>query len=333
MNNTRIYHAIMLFCVSVCLMAPGQLHASAFKVLAVMSYDEEYAWGLEIKEGIDSVLAETCTLEYVWLDTKRNLAGGDEKAKQAYELYQKFQPDGVIAADDNAQSMFVVPYLRGKVKTPVMFCGVNGEPHDYGYPAANVSGILERLHIRNSIAYAQQLIPSIKKVAYMTKESPSSRAVFRQYEAERETYPAESVAFDMPKTLDEAVSAAKGLRDQSDVLFIETMEGIQDSSGKMFTDKEVVPILAKAYGKPLISNNLYHVEYGTLCAVIKTGQEQGATAAEMLMKAMQGTPVSEIPITLNRKGKRVINLSVMKSLGIKPVSEALKGAKLVGIGN
>ncbi len=323
----------MLFCVSVCLMAPGQLHASAFKVLAVMSYDEEYAWGLEIKEGIDSVLAKTCTLEYVWLDTKRNLAGGDEKAKQAYELYQKFQPDGVIAADDNAQSMFVVPYLRGKVKTPVMFCGVNGEPHDYGYPAANVSGILERLHIRNSIAYAQQLIPSIKKVAYMTKESPSARAVFRQYQAEYETYPAKSVAFKLPKTLDEAVSAAKELRDQSDVLFIETMEGIQDSSGRMFTDKEVVPILAKAFGKPLISNNLYHVEYGTLCAVIKTGQEQGATAAEMLMKAMQGTPVSEIPITRNRQGKRVINLSVMRSLGIKPMSESLKGAKLVGTGN
>lgn len=153
----------MLFCVSLCLLPPGQVHASDFKVLAVMSYDEKYAWGLEIKEGIDSVLAKTCTLEYVWLDTKRNLAGGDEKAKQAYELYQKFQPDGVIAADDNAQSMFVVPYLRGKVKTPVMFCGVNGEPQDYGYPAANVSGILERLHIRNSIAYAQQLIPSIKK--------------------------------------------------------------------------------------------------------------------------------------------------------------------------
>lgn len=167
----------------------------------------------------------------------------------------------------------------------------------------------------------------------MTKESPSSRAVFRQYEAERETYPAESVAFDMPKTLNEALSMIGEIKEKSDVLFVETMEGIQDSSGKMFTDREVVPILAKAFGKPLISNNLYHVEYGTLCAVIKTGQEQGETAAEMLMKAMQGTPVSEIPVTRNRHGKRVINLSVMKSLGIRPVSEALKGAKLVGIGN
>jgi len=27
-------------------------------------------------------------------------------------------------ADDNAQSMFVLPYLKDKVKTPVMFCAV-----------------------------------------------------------------------------------------------------------------------------------------------------------------------------------------------------------------
>lgn len=322
----------MLFCLCVCLLIPGPLHASGFKVLVVMSYDEEYAWSREIQEGIDSVLPETCTVRYFWLDTKKNLAGGEEKAKQASEFYQKFQPDGVIAADDNAQSMFVVPYLRGKVKTPVMFCGVNAESGDYGYPAANVSGILERIHIRSSIAFAQLLVPSIKKIAYMTKESPSSRAIFSQYEREHETYPAKSVAFKMPKTFDDAVSAARELREQSDVLFFETMEGIRDKNNRVFTDREAIPILSGAFGKPLISNNLYHVEYGTLCAVIKTGQEQGVTASEMLLKAMQGTPVSEIPITRNQHGKRIINLGVMKSLGIRPRADALKRVQLVGTG-
>jgi ABC-type uncharacterized transport system substrate-binding protein len=330
-NVPRICHALMLFCLFAGLLMPGTIRASAFKVLVVMSYDEAYAWGLEIKEGIDSVLAKTCTVEYVWLDTKRHLEAGEEKARQAYELYQKFQPDGVIAADDNAQSMFVVPYLRDKVKTPVMFCGVNGTPEDYGYPAANVSGILERLHIRSSIAYAQLLVPSIKKIAYMMKDNPSAQAVFRQYQAENGTYPAESVAFELTKTLNESLARVKELSSQTDALFFETMEGIRDDSGKVYTDKEVVPILTEAFAKPVISNNLYHVEYGTLCAVIKTGQEQGQTAAEMLLKAMNGTPVSEIPITKNRHGKQIINLRVMKSLGIKPGSEALKGAQLVGI--
>ena len=330
MCKTGLYQVIMVLCLTVCFLMPGRLHATAFKVLVVMSYNDQYAWSREIQQGIDRVLSGTCRVEYFWLDSKKDLEGGEEKARQAFEFFKEFRPDGVIAADDNAQSMFVVPYLRGKVKTPVMFCGVNAEPEEYGYPAANVSGILERLHFRNSIAFAQLLVPSIKKLICLTRESPSARAVYKQYEREHNTYPVKSVAFIMPKTLNEALSAVTALRNKSDALFYETMDSIKDDQGRVFSDEEVVPLVARAYGKPLISNNLSHVESGTLCAVIKTGQEQGSTASEMLLKAMQGTPVSQIPITQNRHGKRIINLSVMKALGIKPPSDALKGVQLVG---
>jgi hypothetical protein len=47
-----------------------------------------------------------------------------------------------------------------------------------------------------------------------------------------------------------------------------------------------------------------------LCGVIKTGQEQGTAAAEMLLKAMGGTPISQIRVTRNRRSKAVINVMV-----------------------
>jgi ABC-type uncharacterized transport system substrate-binding protein len=49
----------------------------------------------------------------------------------------------------------------------------------------------------------------------------------------------------------------------------------------------------------------------------------------MLLKAMQGTPVSEIPITRNRRGKSIINVTVMKAFGIKPKPIILRGTELV----
>jgi ABC-type uncharacterized transport system substrate-binding protein len=49
----------------------------------------------------------------------------------------------------------------------------------------------------------------------------------------------------------------------------------------------------------------------------------------MLLKAMGGTPVSKIPITRNRKGKPIINVTVMKALGITPKPILLKDAELV----
>ncbi len=303
--------------------------AATYKVLAVMSYDQSYAWVKEITEGINYELEDTCEIKYFYMNTKKNLKGGPQKAKEAYSLYQEFLPDGVIAADDNAQSMFVVPYLKDKVKTPVMFCGVNAEAEKYGYPASNVSGILERMHIRSSIAFAQQLDPSIKSIGYLMKESPSARAVFEEIKRESKTYPAKSLAFKSPNTLNEAVLMTKKLKKQCDALFIAALEGIQGYDGIPLSDRVIIPILAKTFGKPIISNTAYHVKNGTLCAVVKTGLEQGQTSAKMLLKAMQGTPVSKIPTTRNQKGKKMLNVTVMKELGIKPKPILLQETELV----
>ena len=304
-------------------------NAATCKVLVVMSYEDDFPWVKEQKEGIDSVLADTCEVKYFYLDTKRHFSQGKEKAEEAFQLYRQFRPNGVIAADDDAQSMFVVPYLKDKVTTPVMFCGVNAEPGKYGYPASNVSGILERLHIVESIALTRQLVPSVKTIGFMMKESPVANFVKDQVRQEEESYPVKSVGFKMPKTLKDAIAMAEEFRKTADVLFIEALEGIPDEHGKPLKDKEVMPIVAKAFGKATIGTNTYAVQYGLLSAVVKTGQEQGATAARMLQQAMNGTPVSQIPITRNHIGKRMINVSVMKKLRINPKPLTLRGVELV----
>lgn len=299
------------------------------KVLVVMSYDETYAWEKEIREGIESVLSSRCELKYAYLDTNRDVASGLQKAKEAYELYLQFQPDGVITADDNAQTMFVVPYLKDKVKTPVIFCGVNAEAKDYGFPATNVSGILERLHIMESVLFAQQLMPEVKTFAMMQKDTSSAEAIARQIALEKETYPVKFMGYYRPKTLNEAFKQVEELKLQADLLFYETFDKIPDENGQPLTDKQVVPLIAKAFGKPLIGNNAYHVQEGVLCAVIKMGQEQGRVAAEMLMQAIGGKLVSELEIAVNKQGKRLLNVTVLREFNLKPKPYVLQNVELV----
>ncbi len=263
------------------------------------------------------------------MDTKKNFPGGLDKGKEAYRLYGDFQPDGVIAADDNAQAMFVVPYLKGKVETPVMFCGVNADPGQYGYPAANVSGILERGHIKESIALLQELVPSAKTLAYMARQSPTGKAVMEQVEKEAADYSAEFVAFLLPKTLPEALTMAADMKDRSDAMLVATMQGIPGNNAAPLSEQEVIPLLAKTYGKPIITDNVYDMKYGMLCAVAVSGEEQGRKAAKMLIRAMQGAPVAKIPITRNERGRRIINVSAMKALGITPKPGALLGVELI----
>ena len=305
------------------------IEAASYKILVVMSYEEANPWCIQIKAGIDSVLAGSSEIKYFYMDTKKNFEGGVRKAKEAFELYKRFRPDGVIAADDNAQSMFVLPYLKDKVKTPVMFCAVNEEPEKYGYPASNVSGILERDFISESIAFAKQLAPSIHTVGFLAKDSPSGRAIRNQVEIESDTFLAKFVGFKLVKTIKETLAALEEYKKTCDALFITSTNGILDSDGKPLDNEQVTKIVANAYKKPLIGANDFHVRYGVLCAVVKSGNAQGRMSAEMLLKALMGTPVNHIPVTLNKYGKRMLNVTVMKELGIRPKRRVLVGTVLV----
>ena len=303
--------------------------AASYKVLVVMSYEADNPWCMQMKEGIDSVFAGNSKIKYFYMDTKKDFNGGGRKAQEAHELYQRLQPDGVIAADDNAQSMFVLPYLKEKVNTPVMFCAVNADPEQYGYPASNVSGILERAFIRESIAFAKQLVPSINTVGFLTKDSPAGRAIRKQVENESDTYLTNVAGFQLVKSIKETLVVLAEYQKTADALFISATNGILDDDGNSLDNLQVTKIVAKLFKKPLIGANDFHVKYGVLCAVVKSGKAQGKIAAEMLQKAMNGTPIEQIPVTKNKYGKRMLNVTVMKELGVRPKRRVLVGTELV----
>jgi len=313
------------------MLSPVASQALPHKVLAVFSYAEEFAWVQQIKGGIDSVLAESCEIRYFYLNTKKDLQGGPQKAQEALALYKEFQPDGVITVDDNAQSMFVVPFLKDKVKTPVMFCGVNAEPEKYGFPASNVSGVLERIPTAQTIALAQKLVPSAKTVACLAKDGPATHAVFKLIKKEMDTYAANIVAFQTVKTQEETVSAAEKLKNEADLLYVASTKGIKNKSGAILTSPEIISVLAKAFGKPVISPIAINVKSGALCGATVSASEQGATAAKMLSKAMGGTPVAQLPIVKETLGRQMINVDTLKALKLKPDPDAMRTSELVRI--
>lgn len=300
-----------------------------FKVLVVMSYEEDNPWVKEIREGIDSVLQAHCELSYFYMNTKANHAGGPARAEEAHALYQRLQPHGVLTVDDDAQSMFVLPFLKDKVKTPIMFSGVNAAPEKYGFPTANISGVLERAHVRESLSFAKQLLPSAQTACFMTNNVPAGLALRNQVEADKASYPSRGNSFYLVKSKAELAAIAKTLNTNCDLLFIDSLEGIVDDQGKSLNNIEVLKILSRLYKGAILGGNRYQVEQGAWAAVVKTGQEQGETSAEMLLKAMRGTPVSQIPMATNNKGQRIINVTALEAHAITPRPIVLRGATLV----
>ena len=119
--------------------------SSSKKVLFIDSYHQGYAWSDGITAGIQNTLAGSgVDLRIHRMDTKRNGSEAFKKqaALTAKAVIDEYQPDVVIAADDNASKYLIVPYYRGG-DLPFVFAGVNWDASVYGFPANNVTGMVE----------------------------------------------------------------------------------------------------------------------------------------------------------------------------------------------
>jgi ABC-type uncharacterized transport system substrate-binding protein len=329
MFRKYVYRCFIIAACLVLSLFVSRSYAAAYRVLVIMSYHQEMPWENDIRQGIQAELGDSCEIRYIYLNAKNDPAGGPARAGEAWRVFQEFRPDGVIAADDDAQSLFVVPYLKDRVSAPVVFCGVNADPAGYGYPASNVTGIVERAHFRESISFLQQMVPGVRSFGFLSNANQTGRGYAEQIRLESGSYPITAHSVRLVKTIDEAVAAVEDMKKNRDALFLIAMEGLTARDGRPLSEKESFRVLTRAFGKPVIGMNEFNIRFGLLCAVVKTGREQGSVAARMLLKILRGTPVSAIPITRNQQGKRVLNVTVMKAMGIRPRPVLLVGAELV----
>ena len=152
------------------------------KILWVNSYHEGYPWSDGIASGLHEVLDETgVELKIVQMDTKNNPdeAFGQAAGVKIKAEIEAFQPDVVIASDDNAQKYLVVPFLKG-TELPVVFNGVNWDASAYGFPTSNVTGMVE-------VELPDQLVDLLKahaqgeQLGYITIDSETERKVVETY--------------------------------------------------------------------------------------------------------------------------------------------------------
>ncbi len=117
------------------------------KVLILHSYTPEYSWTRGIDQGIAGVFFDQRRINssYHYMATK----GADDNQKRraqkrAHRRIHDFNPDIILAIDDNANALVAKDYV-GHESINIIFAGVNGSVAPYGYEEApNVTGIYER---------------------------------------------------------------------------------------------------------------------------------------------------------------------------------------------
>lgn len=289
----------------------------------VSSYHEGYSWSDGLERGLREGLGDHCEIVQFDMDTKRNRES--EHAAQAglaaYELIQRLRPDVVITSDDNAAKHLIVPYLMDSA-TPVVFSGVNWTVEEYGFPAGNVTGIVEIAPIRPMIREALALVPETRTAAYI---GALTLTELKNYERIRTTARSFGISLDslLVETFDQWKSAFT-VSQQYDFVVSGSYSGIAD------WDLEHAAEHARASTqRPCLTSHEWMMP---VCVVgyTKLPEEHGELAAAAAIALLKGIEARDIPLLTNRKWDTWLNIDLAGRLDVIVPERLVRRAKQAG---
>lgn len=287
--------------------------AQAASCLYVSSYHPGYEWNDGIERGLVAGLAGKCELARFYMDTNRNPepAFAQRKALEAKRLIEATRPDVVIACDDAASKYLVQRHFRDAA-LPIVFCGINWTVEPYGYPYANVTGIIEIAPIRQLMNEVRALLPSVDRGIYLAadimtqhREAEENRAIYAQGGM--------SVSPVFVKTMAQwkaAFAAAQEATHSADFVVLGTNAGIAD-----WDAGEARRSVLAATRKLVVSNYDWMAPFAAL-TLAKIPEEQGEWAAQAAVSILGGAPPASLPIVVNRHWQAYVNPELARRAGI-----------------
>ena len=299
------------------------------KVLLIFSYHPDYVWVIEETRGAEGVLRDKgVQIEKFYLDTKRKTTPEWKKkvSEDAVRKIEQFKPDLVIVFDDNACELVAKKYI-GK-SLPFVFCGMNGEPQAYGFPAENIIGVIEREHLEQTISLLTQLVPDIRKAAIVTDDSPTSQGFLSR--AKSATLPIEICEFYSTNDFDAWKAKVKELQLKVDAIGLFTYHTIREKDGEeSLPPEDVLRWTLNNNRLPDFTFLDFTISGGVLCGVTVSGYEQGKAAADIAVRILNGEKPADIAVQCPKTGKTIINETRAKQLNITIPADVLKNAEVM----
>ena len=303
----RIIMIPLLLLFSIATMAEED-HAGK-KILFIDSYHEGFEWSDGIIQGVRDVLDKTAVeLRVVRMDTKRNTSEVFIKsaALGVKAAIEEFEPDVVIASDDNASKYVIVPYFKD-TNLPVIFCAVNWDASVYGFPTENITGMVE-------VTLVTEIIKDLKhyakgdSIGFISANTLTAR---KEYENHRDLLGITYKKAYFARNFQEWKAMFAELQDEVDMVIMLNHVGI---SG--WNDAEAIKFVEDNTKIPVGTWNSWVMPYALL-GVANIPGEQGTWAARAALKVLEGVSPGKIPLTRNKKGKLFFNPRIGNRLGIE----------------
>ncbi|WP_320041668.1 ABC transporter substrate binding protein [uncultured Desulfobacter sp.] len=279
------------------------------KILYVDSYHPGYLWSEQITRGIQTILDATpdIELDIFRMDTKKNnsIEGKKAAALKAKQKIELFKPDVVIASDDNAAKYLIVPYYLNS-NLPFVFCGINWDASVYGFPASNVTGMVETSFFETGLATLKQFAKG-NRIGFLSSAAETQEKIVSQltqrFKVQLDVRPA--------RTFEQLKQNFLDLQEECDMVIIQEFRSV-----KGFNHEAMKAFVNTHTRAPTLATAPYMVDYA-LITYAKSGEEQGEYAARTALQILDGRSPGDIPVTTNKKVKIYLNMTLAKKLGIK----------------
>lgn len=307
-----------------CTLAAPNLFAaelSGKKVLFVNSYHEGLASSDDQVQGALEILRpKGAAVKVIYMDTKRN---GADSFRQAAALkvraeIQRYKPDLVIASDDSASKDLIVPYFKGN-NLPFVFCGVNWDASAYGFPASNVTGVLELEPIKPMLKLLRQYAKG-PRLGFIGADTLPER---KNIDIHKNVLKIDYAAGHFVGSFDDFKQRFLQLQDEVDMIVTASpigMEGWDLAAARAFME---------ANAKVPVGGTVEWVSQFTLLTISGILKEQGTLAGAIAVRILKGEKPSSIPIVENTDGRLYINMAIANRLGVTFDPKLLRTATLV----
>jgi ABC-type uncharacterized transport system substrate-binding protein len=292
------------------------------RCLFVSSYHQGYAWSDGVEKGLRDTLEGRCILDQVNLDTKRvkDPATINKKITALRRQIDYTQPDVIITADDNAAKYLIQPYYIDS-DIPFVFCGINWSAENYGFPASNITGMIEIAPIKPLMEWAIRLVPGAQTASYIGADTLTEHKNYVRYQALGEKMGIDIKEYLVPSNQQWKEAYEKAQED--DFVIIGSNAGINDWDAQAMA--HALPGLTR---RPSITVHEWMMPFTSL-GFTKIPEEQGIWAGEAALAIVtQGMKAEDIPIVANRQWDIWINPALVSSTGIKLPGTLQQRAKL-----
>lgn len=304
------------------------------KILILHSYSQEYAW---TKNQHQSFMAELSSvglgdsiISTEHLDTKRK-AFDAEYISSFYNYlvmkYENYSPDIIYVTDDNALTFALEHFQTLFPDAPVVFSGVNNYSIKDSLNRKRVTGVFEKKDITRNLELLDNIDTYAKNILVVGDDSNTYKAIEIEVKQQLEKYPEINATFVASHSIDELLNTIKN--HSSNYLFLTTLGAMTDSAGHVLSLNETLSILSKAGDKIILSMEDAYVLDGILGGYVTSGEQQGITAARLVIDFLSGTPVENLPVISNSPNKYMFNFSELEATGISLPEDILTQATLL----